>query len=130
LSTIGAVFLKRAAGAGGTGWVLAAWVATGGVVFAGVALARKRGAGEPEPRGTRSPWRWVAFHAATFLGMQALTLAVFRGTLLAYSFVYFQLGMVLQVVVGRVLFGEPAFARRLLACLVMAAGAGLVLWRG
>ncbi len=73
---------------------------------------------------------WVALHVALFLAMVWITVDIFQRTLLAYSFVYFQLGMVLQVIVGRVCFGEPAFARRLFACMVMAAGGGLVLWRG
>jgi hypothetical protein len=62
--------------------------------------------------------------------MQLLTMKIFQGTLLAYSFVYFQLGMVLQVFIGRILFREKAFARRLFASVIMALGSILVLWKG
>ncbi len=146
LSSAGAVFLKRAADSGGVGWTVGLWVATGGVLLAAVgpvgrALSgrtseghrrlRESRASPSAPPQPRSPGHaGIAFHAGLFLAMQWATVVVFRGTLLAYSFVFFQLGMVLQVVVGRVVFGEPAFGRRLAAGLVMAAGAGLVLWRG
>jgi len=62
--------------------------------------------------------------------MQWLTIRIFQMTLLAYSFVFFQLGMVLQVFVGRIFFNEPSFARRLTASIVMAGGSILILWRG
>ena len=163
LSSVGAVFLKRAADHGGTGWTQAVWVAAGSALLAAVTLPDHRSievsrarASTTEhteiteaegtlrknasfrdfgsfrgqnPKLMRDP-SVVALHAALFLAMQWSTVAIFRGTLLAYSFVFFQLGMVLQVVVGRVLFGEPAFGRRLAACLAMSIGAGLVLWRG
>jgi len=144
LSSAGAVFLKRAADSGGVGWTVGIWVAMGGVLLAAVgpvgrALSGRASEGQGRlresmpsaPKTPRSPGHGgIAFHAGLFLAMQWATVVVFRGTLLAYSFVFFQLGMVLQVVVGRVVFGEPAFGRRLAASLVMAAGAGLVLWRG
>lgn len=129
LSAAGAVFLKRAATGGNAPWTLAVWVAAGGVLLGAVHGVRRMAARDGREAG-RIGWKPLSLHAAAFLGMQALTIVVFQGTLLGYSFVFFQLGMVLQVVVGRVVFREPHFARRLAACLVMAAGAGLVLWKG
>jgi hypothetical protein len=38
--------------------------------------------------------------------------------------------MVLQVLAGRLFFKEQAFARRLFASLIMAAGSALILWKG
>jgi drug/metabolite transporter (DMT)-like permease len=80
-----------------------------------------------------SAWQhapWLTVHAAVFLAMQWMTIRIFQETLLAYSFVYFQLGMVLQVFVGRIFFRERAFIRRLFASIVMAVGSVLVLWKG
>jgi hypothetical protein len=44
--------------------------------------------------------------------------------------VFFQLGMVLQVFVGRMFFSEGDFGRRLIAAMIMALGSVLILWRG
>jgi hypothetical protein len=68
----------------------------------------------------------LAGHAAIFFVMQWLTLEVFRSTLLAYSFAFFQLGMVLQVLIGHRVFHEPHFRRRLACCGIIGAGALLV----
>ncbi len=144
LSSVGAVFLKRAADQGGSGWTLAIWVAAGSALLAIAAFNRGNSkesteasdasdrdinsGGQGSPRFPSAAV--IALHAALFLAMQWATVVIFRGALLAYSFVFFQLGMILQVIVGRVVFGEPAFAKRLAACLIMAAGAGLILWKG
>ncbi len=72
----------------------------------------------------------MLLHAVLFFVMQWLTIRIFQETLLAYSFVFFQLSLVLQVVVGRTLFGEPSFRRRLAACAVMGLGSALILLKG
>jgi hypothetical protein len=51
----------------------------------------------------------LTLHAAAFFMMQWLTLHVFAATLLAYSFAFFQLAMVLQVIVGRWMFKSGTF---------------------
>ncbi|HTI70222.1 MAG TPA: EamA family transporter [Candidatus Limnocylindria bacterium] len=130
LSTIGAVFLKRAAGVADTATVLAAWTACGLACLVIIGSLRV-----PRPWAS---WRatvkesggWLLLHALIFALMQWITLKIFVGTLLAYSFAYFQLGMVLQVVAGVVLFREPGIWRRLAGCLVMGVGAGLMTWKG
>jgi hypothetical protein len=120
-------------------------VAVGGAVIGALALWQwvRAGRGEapasasaaagirPAVGGWRGSEGWrVPLHAVLFLGMQGLTIQIFQQSLLAYAFVFFQLGMILQVIVGRVWFQEGGFVRRLTATLVMAAGAGLILWRG
>ena len=129
VSTFGAVFLKRAAAIGPMGSTVGIWVIAGGALIMTVAWVREKSPAVILPAVTSFP-PWMAAHAALFLAMQCFTVLIFQRTLLAYSLVFFQLGMVLQVVVGRVFFREPAFGRRMVACLVMAAGGGLVLWRG
>ncbi|MSU32737.1 MAG: hypothetical protein EXS25_08790 [Pedosphaera sp.] len=59
-----------------------------------------------------------------------MTVQVFQQSLLAYSFAFFQCSMVLQVIVGRVAFAEPAFLRRLIASVIMLIGALLIVWKG
>lgn len=59
--------------------------------------------------------------------MQLLTLLLLAKMMVAYALALFQLGMVLQVLAGYQVFNEPHIAKKLLACLVMAAGSLLVL---
>ena len=73
---------------------------------------------------------WIVIHAVTFVVMQWMTIKIFQHTLLSYAFVFFQLGMVLQVIAGRFLFREPHFGRRMLGCVIMSIGAALIVWRG
>jgi hypothetical protein len=80
--------------------------------------------------GLRSHTGWIAGHALLFFIMQWLTIRIFQSTMLSYSFVYFQLGMVFQVLTGGMLFQERAMRRRLAACGVMCIGSALVLWKG
>lgn len=126
-SSIGAVFLKRGAGATSVELTLAVWVLSG---LATLGLWRAFRVGGPWQAGLAGGAMGALPHAVVFLGMQWMTIHIFKTTLLAYSFAYFQLGMALQVVVGAVWFKEPEFKRRLGACLGMAAGAGLVAWAG
>ncbi len=130
LSTFGAVFLKRAALASSAEWALGGWILCGFVCLAGTMFLR-RNAGFTQLRlGFREHRAWLLLHAALFFVMQWLTIRIFQETLLAYSFVFFQLGMIAQVIAGRVLFREPAFRQRLAGCLVMSVGSALILWRG
>ncbi len=130
LSTAGAVFLKRATLAGSPELTLGVWTIAGWISLA-AAFTMTPGLRDslwtPAPPGTR---RLLVIHAAAFFAMQWLTLKVFQHTLLTYSFAFFQLGMVLQVVLGRWLFDEPHWGRRLTACAIMSAGALVVLLTG
>ena len=130
LGVIGAVFLKRAALSSSAEMTVAAWIFCGLIVLLFFAAIRHRDALTSLPSALTCHWKWLVAHCAVFMTMQLLTIRIFQETLLAYSFVFFQLGMVLQVFVGRVFFREGAFKRRLLAAVVMALGSGLIVWRG
>jgi len=129
LSTVAAVFLKRAATQGSAEMTLAAWTGSGLLCFLVFSLG-------PESRPKIMPAMarhrtWLIAHAAAFLVMQWLTILIFQSTLLAYSFVFFQFAIVLQVLVGWRVFREPAFRlRRLAGCAVMGIGTMLILWKG
>lgn len=130
LSTVGAVFLKRAALAGPAETTLAGWIVCG----LGCVLLVSAGRGvHPLRDMKRVLWGepvWLVTHALIFFVMQWLTIKIFQSALLAYSFAWFQLGMVLQVLTGGLLFKERALGRRLAGCVIMCAGCGLVLWKG
>ena len=130
LGVAGAVFLKRAATVSSAENTVAAWIFCGLMVLIAFGALRHRDALTTLKPAFGAHWRWLVVHSAIFLVMQLLTIWIFQKTLLAYSFVFFQLGMVLQVLVGRVFFSEPAFARRLTAAVIMALGSALILWRG
>jgi drug/metabolite transporter (DMT)-like permease len=131
LSTLGSVFLKRAAITGTPEMTLGVWIITGWLTLVGGSLVLRRiRSSKGDNRITGLPSKSLLLHAVVFFVMQWLTIHVFRQSLLAYSFAFFQIGMVLQVIVGCVFFNEPAFGKRLTGCLVMSAGAALIAWRG
>jgi uncharacterized membrane protein len=122
LSTFAAVFLKRAAHAGPTGMALGIWVISGAPIFW---LTRPA----PSPLEA-APWnKLLIIHGFVFFGMQWLTLEIFKATLLAYSFAFFQLGMVLQVFAGALVFKERHLKKRLVCCAIIAGGALLIALR-
>jgi uncharacterized membrane protein len=130
LSTIGAVFLKRAALAGSAELTLAVWIACG---LAGLLVFSLARGGRPVVmigESFRKDGAWLGWHAALFFLMQWATIHIFQHTLLAYSFAFFQLGMALQVVMGRVFFKEKAVSRRMAGCVIMGVGCALVVWKG
>lgn len=130
LSTAGAVFLKRATLAGSVGLTLGVWIAGGWLAVLILWVATQRFRGILWNRAAPGALPTLGLHAAMFLVMQWLTLEVFRRTLLTYSFAFFQLGMVLQVLIGRWVLREAEFRKRLVACLVMGTGALFVLIGG
>ena len=130
LSSVGAVFLKRAAGLADAEVVLGAWTACGLVCLLVAAMWRRPSSWLSLGPLARGSWSWLLLHALIFGAMQWITIRIFTGTLLAYSFAYFQLGMVLQVVVGAVFFREPGLWWRLASGLVMGLGACLMTWKG
>jgi drug/metabolite transporter (DMT)-like permease len=130
LSTIGAVFLKRAALAGPIGLTLGGWIACGLLCLFVVTFARCRHPLALISEALRRHPAWLIAHTFTFFAMQWLTIRIFQQTLLAYSFAYFQLAMVLQVLCGRLFFREPHLRRRLAGAVVMCLGSALLAWRG
>jgi drug/metabolite transporter (DMT)-like permease len=130
LGTIGAVFLKRAAMHSSAEMTVAAWILCGLFVLLIAALARQASGLLALPQTLQAHRSWLLIHAAVFIVMQWLTIRIFQTTLLAYSFVFFQLGMVLQVIVGRVFFKEAAFRRRMAGAIIMSIGSGVIAWKG
>ncbi|MBL9172982.1 MAG: EamA family transporter [Verrucomicrobiales bacterium] len=130
LSTAGAVFLKRATLAGSVETTLGVWIIGGWLATLLLWFASQRSLRVLWTRAVPGSLATVGLHATVFLIMQWLTLEVFRRTLLTYSFAFFQMGMVLQVLIGRWVLREAEFRKRLIACLVMGSGALLVLIGG
>jgi drug/metabolite transporter (DMT)-like permease len=124
LATVASVFLKRAAMTVSAEMTLMGWFVCGLVCLFVYGKIRGEKLIPSEDR------EWLVIHAVTFLVMQWMTIKIFQNTLLSYAFVFFQLGMVLQVIAGRFLFQEPHFGRRMLGCVVMSIGAALIIWRG
>jgi drug/metabolite transporter (DMT)-like permease len=129
LSTAGAVFLKRAALIGSAEVTLAGWIGCGAFCL-GIVLVARGTAARTFAEQVHGHRFWLVIHTVAFFVMQWLTIRIFQSTLLAYSFAYFQLAMVLQVAAGHLVFKEPGLCRRMSACLLMCAGSGLVAWRG
>ena len=69
----------------------------------------------------------ISIVGAMVFAMQYFTLLLLANMLVAYALALFQLGMVLQVLIGYRVFNEKDIARKLLASLVMMAGSLLVL---
>jgi len=125
LSTVGAGFLKRSMEFGPAAGTLGVWILGGAIVLTLLwPLSPRESLWMAGPKRLRGS---LLLHAVIFLAMQWATLEIFQRTLLSYSFAFFQLGMVAQVLAGRWLFREPQFRRRLLACGVMSLGALILL---
>jgi len=124
LSTLASIFFKRALLSGSSGATLGVWILCGLPV---VWIGFRKAPPIPKEEESASRGRGLLFaHAAIFFAMQWLTLEVFRTTLLAYSFAFFQLAMVLQVLIGCFLFHEGQLFRRLICCAIMGLGALLI----
>jgi len=120
LSTFASVFLKRATLLGGPELTLGVWILCGLPVFWLWSLRKVETSIDQR--------HLLTLHAAAFFIMQWLTLHIFAATLLAYSFAFFQLAMVLQVIVGRWMFNEPHFRKRLACCAIICVGATLIIY--
>jgi hypothetical protein len=130
LGVFAAVYLKRAAAIGSTGATVAGWTGSGLGCLLLLSLAFW-------PAEIRTGMKVLAhhrtlltLHALVFVSMQWTTIVIFKATLLAYAFVFFQLAMVLQVIIGRVYFREAQFRARFVASLVITLGSILILWKG
>jgi drug/metabolite transporter (DMT)-like permease len=130
LGAFGAVFLKRAALTTSAPMTVAAWIACGLLCLLIVAAIRVPKSLRDLAPTFRQRRAWLITHSLVFITMQWLTIVIFQKTLLAYAFVFFQLALVLQVIVGRFFFNEPHFRRRMIAAIIMSAGSGIILWKG
>ena len=130
LSTAGAVFLKRAAFLSSVEMTLAGWTACGLICLLLTFSLQKENVIRQLPAAFAHHRNWLLLHAGCFLVMQWLTICIFQRALLAYSFAFFQLGMILQVVAGRFVFREPSFRWRMAGCAAMGLGSLLIFWKG
>ncbi len=76
---------------------------------------------------TKQHWKSMLLVGVMVFLMQYFTLVLLANMLVAYALALFQLGMVLQVLIGYRVFNEQYIVRKLLASLVMMAGSLLVL---
>lgn len=127
LFSVGTVFLKQSVVAGGVLATMVFWSLIGLLLvilsnyfFLPDSLA--------EQTKTTKQHLWsIALVGVMVFAMQYFTLLLLANMLVAYALALFQLGMVLQVLIGYRLFNEKDIARKLLASLVMMAGSLLVL---
>jgi drug/metabolite transporter (DMT)-like permease len=126
LSASEAVFLKRALAAASPAVTFAVWSCAGFAiaVIAAVATARRSSGGELRI-GLSQRWTCVGLAATTGL-MQLCTLVILTGFQVAPALALFQTSTLLAVMLGRKVFHEPHFARRLLGSAVMVTGAMLI----
>jgi drug/metabolite transporter (DMT)-like permease len=75
-------------------------------------------------------WILLASSGLSFLVMQGATIWLFAQMHVGYALALFQLASIIQVFLGRKLFREDKFLRRLIASLVMTIGATMVLLGG
>jgi drug/metabolite transporter (DMT)-like permease len=130
LGVLAAVYLKRAAAIASVGATVAGWTGAGFACLVLLSLVFW-------PAEVRSGVKillhhrsLLTLHALVFVSMQWVTIIIFKATLLAYAFVFFQLAMVLQVIIGCLYFREPQFRARFAASLVITLGSILILWKG
>jgi drug/metabolite transporter (DMT)-like permease len=123
LSAVEAVFLKRALAASSPALTFAVWSCAGFVVFLGVALAAARRSIPGQTRILVGEFFTVASLATTTGIMQFSTLVLFGELSVASALALFQTSNVITVFLGRGIFREPHFVRRLVGSVVMTAGA-------
>ncbi|ROH84072.1 EamA/RhaT family transporter [Pseudomethylobacillus aquaticus] len=127
LFSIGTLFLKGALLASDALTTLIFWCLSGlpMLLLANAAFGQstlKQGVQELQ----QHPGRVLVVGVTVFV-MQYCTLVLLSQMLVAYALALFQMGMLLQVLLGYRIFREPHVIRRLLASLVMIAGSLLVL---
>ncbi|MBS0261096.1 MAG: EamA family transporter [Planctomycetes bacterium] len=127
LSAIEAVFLKRALALSDPVTTFAIWTCAGGCVFLGVVCVRGG-------KDVNRQWPIFVQHRQTLAGlvlttglMQLSTLVILSGLPVAPVLALFQTSNLLTVVLGRQVFGEPQFTRRMLGSAIMAAGAVFII---
>ena len=126
LFSVGTVFLKKSV-AGGVLETMVFWSLIGlplvllsNYFFLPSSLAE-------QIKTTKQHLYSITLIGAMVFAMQYFTLLLLANMLVAYALALFQLGMVLQVLIGYRVFNEKDIARKLLASLVMMAGSLLVL---
>jgi len=124
LSAVEAVFLKRALAAASPATTFAWWALLG---LVGATVLRAWGGRVAfDLRALVVRRNLFAALALTTGLMQYTTLVTLSGLQVGYALALFQTSAVLSVLLGRVIFRETGFRRRLAGSIVMAAGAALI----
>jgi uncharacterized membrane protein len=123
---LGAVYLKRGAVSGGTLASFGVWSIVGLAVSAVLGLVRRRSSVASATRALRSHAPLFAALVPLLIAVQLTTILAFRALIVGYALSFFQFGMLLQVVAGRLFLDEPHFRQRLIATVVMTLGTTLM----
>jgi drug/metabolite transporter (DMT)-like permease len=127
LFSIGTIFLKKSVVYGGALETLLLWSLIGlPLVLLSNFLFMPEGMGH-QLKTSKQHMHTLAGIGAMVFAMQYLTLVLLGKMLVVYALALFQLGMMLQVLIGYRLFNEQNIRRKLLASLVMMLGSVLVL---
>lgn len=127
LFSIGTIFLKKSVMAGGSFETLLCWSIIGLplVLLSNFLFMPSRM--RHELKHSQAHMHTIAGIGIMVFAMQYLTLVLLANMLVAYALALFQLGMMLQVVIGYHVFNEQNIRRKLVASLVMMLGSFLVL---
>ncbi len=128
LFSVGTIFLKNAVVASTPLDTLVWWSLLGLplILFANLLLAP--GEFSRNIKDSATYWQVILLIGVFVFFMQLFTLLLLSKMLVAYALALFQLAMVLQVFLGKHVFQEKDFVRRLLASLVMVAGSCMVIF--
>lgn len=128
LFSVGTIFLKNAVAASTPLDTLVWWSLLGMPLILLTNLLLAPGEFSRNIRNSSIYWQVILLIGVFVFLMQFLTLLLLSQMLVAYALALFQLAMVLQVFLGKHVFQEKDFAKRLPASLVMAAGSCLVIF--
>lgn len=128
LFSVGTVFLKNTVVASTPLDTLVWWSLLGLPLILLANLRLAPGEFSRNIKASTAYWQVILLIGALVFLMQFFTLLLLSQMLVAYALALFQLAMVLQVFLGKHVFQEKDFVRRLLASLVMVAGSCLVIF--
>ncbi len=130
-SAFEAVFLKRALAVAGPATVFAWWsVLCLGAVAAALIVSRDLRRTRTTLEHLKCSWRPALALVTTSGLMQGATVVTLKVMQVGYALALFQLSSIITVLLGRAVFGETDFRRRLTAALVMALGAAIIVAGG
>jgi len=127
LFAIGTVFLKKSVMAGGALETLLCWSIIGLPLVLLSNFLLMPGSMQHELKNSKAHLHTIIGIGVMVFAMQYLTLVLLAQMLVAYALALFQLGMMLQVLIGYHVFNEQNIRRKLLASLLMMLGSILVL---
>ncbi|WP_036303585.1 EamA family transporter [Methylotenera sp. L2L1] len=127
LFSVGTIFLKRSVGDGGALVTMVFWSLIGLPLILISNYFFLPNKIQQEIKATKPHLYSIVLIGLMVFFMQYLTLLLLEHMLVAYALALFQLGMVMQVLIGYQVFNEKDIFRKLLASIVMMLGSLLVL---